>query len=139
MSQLNDWRKLVAETHKNLKEKNPDATLGDAMKVASKKRKSLRKRGGSTATMAPKGGNAHTMAPKGGSAVPTVKVAGGFDPNPEVINGYSPSSIDLPHTNTPSATSLSVAVKGGKKNKSKRSKTEKRKTNKRKTEKRRRN
>lgn len=121
MSQLNDWRKLVAETHKNLKEKNPDATLGDAMKVASKKRKSLRKRGGSTAT----------MAPKGGSAVPTVKVAGGFDPNPEVINGYSPSSIDLPHTNTPSATSLSLAVKGGKKNKSKRSKTNKRKTHKR--------
>lgn len=121
MSQLNDWRKLVAETHKNLKEKNPDATLGDAMKVASKKRKSLRKRGGSTAT----------MAPKGGSAVPTVKVAGGFDPNPEVINGYSPSSIDLPNTNTPSATSLSLAVKGGKKNKSKRSKTNKRKTHKR--------
>jgi hypothetical protein len=120
MSQLNDWRKLVSETHNSLKQKNPNATLGDAMKVASKKRKSLRKRGGNVAT----------MAPKGGSAVPTVKVAGGFDPKQEVIDGYSPASVDLPQTNTPSATSLSLAVKGGKK-KSKRSKTNKRKTQKR--------
>jgi hypothetical protein len=35
----NAWTKLVSETYRAMKKKNPKATLGDAMKEASKKRK----------------------------------------------------------------------------------------------------
>ena len=39
MPKNNAWTKLVSETYRAMKKKNPKATLGDAMKEASKKRK----------------------------------------------------------------------------------------------------
>ena len=38
---LSSWNKKVAMVYKDLKKKNPNATLGDAMKAASKQKKSL--------------------------------------------------------------------------------------------------
>ena len=38
---LSSWNKKVAMVFKDLKKKNPNATLGDAMKAASKQKKSL--------------------------------------------------------------------------------------------------
>ena len=35
-----NWLKEVKQAHTELKKKNPDASLGDAMKLASKRRKS---------------------------------------------------------------------------------------------------
>ena len=38
-----NWLKEVKEAHAELKKKNRDASLGDAMKLASKRRKTSRK------------------------------------------------------------------------------------------------
>jgi len=35
---MSDWNKKVMEVYRQLKKKNPKATLGDAMKAAAKKR-----------------------------------------------------------------------------------------------------
>jgi len=40
---LSHWQKEVKDAHRELKQKNPSAPLGDAMKLASKRRKTQRK------------------------------------------------------------------------------------------------
>lgn len=40
---LTPWLKEVKAAHRELKQKNPDTPLGDAMKLASKRRKTQRK------------------------------------------------------------------------------------------------